>query len=268
MTISPNKWELDVQGYLNTCNITAATPRKQIRDFSAGVNDLGLWNSMVCWPLRSSQNYGSGTTAFSLGGLGTFNGTLTNGPVWAADGTGVYLDNVGGVAQKYIEIVDGNSNVFAPQNTTFGAMAVSKTGTSGRNDVLTKGGASESLANLCWGIRDGDTSVVGFVTDGSTFGSASASGKAVAAFRSTVFSYNQSTMSVRVNAETAGTGSHAFNVQQVSSQYVRIGTGTPGSLGYNGTIAFALFATGLSADKQVDLYNTYKSTLGTGITLP
>ena len=86
MTISPNKWELDVQAYLNTCNITAATPRKQIRDFSAGVNDLGLWNSMVCWPLRSSQNYGSGTTAFSLGGLGTFNGTLTNGPTWGADG--------------------------------------------------------------------------------------------------------------------------------------------------------------------------------------
>ena len=59
MTITPNKWELDVQGYLNTCNITDPLPRKQIRDFSAGVNDLGLWNSMVCWPLRSSQNYGS-----------------------------------------------------------------------------------------------------------------------------------------------------------------------------------------------------------------
>ena len=86
MTITPNKWELDVQGYLNTCNITSATPRKQIRDFSAGVNDLGLWNSMVCWPLRSSQNYGSGTTAFSLGGLGTYNGTLVDGPSWSDNG--------------------------------------------------------------------------------------------------------------------------------------------------------------------------------------
>jgi hypothetical protein len=86
MTISPNKWELDVQGYLNVCNISAATPRQQIRDFAKGVNDLGLWNSMVCWPLRSSQNYGSGTTAFSLGGLGTYNGTLTNGPTWGSDG--------------------------------------------------------------------------------------------------------------------------------------------------------------------------------------
>jgi hypothetical protein len=69
MTITPNKWELDVQGYLNVCNITSATPRKQIRDFSAGVNDLGLWNSMVCWPLRSSQNY-MGPRRFRWGGWG------------------------------------------------------------------------------------------------------------------------------------------------------------------------------------------------------
>ena len=86
MTITPNKWELDVQAYLNTCNITSATPRKQIRDFSAGVNDLGLWNSMVCWPLRSSQNAATGNTMFSLGGLGTFNGTMTNTPTRGADG--------------------------------------------------------------------------------------------------------------------------------------------------------------------------------------
>jgi hypothetical protein len=50
------------------------------------VKDLGLWESMVCWPLRSEQNAGTGTTAYSLGGLGTFNGTLTNGPTWGADG--------------------------------------------------------------------------------------------------------------------------------------------------------------------------------------
>jgi hypothetical protein len=86
MTISPNKWELDVQAYLNACNITATTPRAQIRDFAAGVNALGLWNSMVCWPLRSTQNAGTGTTAYSLGGLGTHNMTLVGGPTWGSDG--------------------------------------------------------------------------------------------------------------------------------------------------------------------------------------
>lgn len=86
MTISQQKWELDTQAYLNVCNITAALPRQQIYEFARGVNNLGLWNSMVCWPLRSSQNAGTGTTAYSLGGLGTYNGTLVGGPTWVADG--------------------------------------------------------------------------------------------------------------------------------------------------------------------------------------
>jgi hypothetical protein len=68
------------------CNRSGAQDRIAINAFVKGVKELGLWNSMVCWPLRSSQNAGTGTTAYSLGGLGTFNGTLTNGPVWGVDG--------------------------------------------------------------------------------------------------------------------------------------------------------------------------------------
>jgi hypothetical protein len=60
--------------------------RRLISDFVRGIKSLGLWNSMVCWPLRSSQNAGGGTTAFSLGGLGQFNGTLVNAPTWGANG--------------------------------------------------------------------------------------------------------------------------------------------------------------------------------------
>ena len=93
MTISQQKWELDTQAYLNVCNITAALPRQQIYEFARGVNNLGLWNSMVCWPLRSSQNAGTGTVAYSLGGLGTFNGTLVGPPTWGADALDFTLDN-------------------------------------------------------------------------------------------------------------------------------------------------------------------------------
>lgn len=63
-----------------------ANSRALIIDFVKGVKNLGLWNNFVCWPLRSSQNAGTGTTAFSLGGLGTFNGTLVNGPTWGVGG--------------------------------------------------------------------------------------------------------------------------------------------------------------------------------------
>ena len=68
------------------CRASGATDRRAISDFVRGMKGLGLWDSMVCWPLRSTQNASGGTTAFSLGGLGTYNGTLTNGPTWGADG--------------------------------------------------------------------------------------------------------------------------------------------------------------------------------------
>lgn len=64
---------------------SGATDVAALSAFVKGVKELGLWNNMVCWPLRSSQNAGTGTTVYSLGGLGTFNGTLVNGPTWGAD---------------------------------------------------------------------------------------------------------------------------------------------------------------------------------------
>jgi hypothetical protein len=68
------------------CARSGASDRAAVSAFVRGVKDLGLWESMVCWPLRSTQNAGTGTTAYSLGGLGTFNGTLVNGPTWGSDG--------------------------------------------------------------------------------------------------------------------------------------------------------------------------------------
>lgn len=68
------------------CRRSGAPDRAAINAFVRGVKDLGLWNNMVCWPLRSSQNAGNGDTVYSLGGLGTFNGTRVNGPTWGTDG--------------------------------------------------------------------------------------------------------------------------------------------------------------------------------------
>jgi hypothetical protein len=70
----------------NFINNTGATDRAAINYFVKGIKRLGLWDDMVCWPLRSAQNAGTGSTAYSLGGLGTYNGTLVNGPTWGADG--------------------------------------------------------------------------------------------------------------------------------------------------------------------------------------
>jgi hypothetical protein len=61
-------------------------PRQLIIDFAQGIDRLGLWNSMVCWPLRSSQNASTTQTAFSLGGGGTFNAALIRNPAWTSTG--------------------------------------------------------------------------------------------------------------------------------------------------------------------------------------
>jgi hypothetical protein len=61
----------DVQTYLD---LTGATARWAIQSFVVGVKALGLWNNMVCWPLRPSQNKATGLTIYSLGGGGSFPG--------------------------------------------------------------------------------------------------------------------------------------------------------------------------------------------------
>jgi hypothetical protein len=81
-------FDADAAAYFDRAGVTDATAKSQINAFVKGVKDLGLYNSMVCWPLRSAQNAGTGTTAYSLGGLTTANGTLTGAslPTWGVDG--------------------------------------------------------------------------------------------------------------------------------------------------------------------------------------
>ena len=76
-------FDADARAFINA---SGATARAEINHFVKGVKKLNLYSSMVCWPLRSTQNAGTGSTAYSLGGLGTYNGTLVNGPTWGADG--------------------------------------------------------------------------------------------------------------------------------------------------------------------------------------
>jgi hypothetical protein len=60
---------------------SGATDVSNLSAFVKGVKELGLWSNMVCWPLRSSQNAGTGHHGVFAGWVGgVYNGTLTNGP--------------------------------------------------------------------------------------------------------------------------------------------------------------------------------------------
>ena len=90
LLLSPNNskaavYDKDAINYFSRAGVTNATAKSQINAFVKGVKNLGLYNSMVCWPLRSSQNAGSGNTVYSLGGLQISNATKVGG-TWGTDG--------------------------------------------------------------------------------------------------------------------------------------------------------------------------------------
>lgn len=66
----------------------------EITLFTRGIKSLGLWDDMVCWPMRARQNAGTGSTVYSLGGLGIYNGTLQNGPEWDPFGVNYHSGSV------------------------------------------------------------------------------------------------------------------------------------------------------------------------------
>jgi hypothetical protein len=86
-------YDADAAAYFDRAGVTDTTAKTQINAFVKGVKDLGLWSSIVSWPLLSSQNKGSGTIAYSLGGYGIYNGTLSSSGLWSTDGLSISIES-------------------------------------------------------------------------------------------------------------------------------------------------------------------------------
>jgi len=71
-----------------------------IDNFIAGLKQLNLWQNIVCWPMRRRHNIGTGSKVLSLGGIGTYDGTMTNSPSW--DDMGILFDGTA----RYIEMAN------------------------------------------------------------------------------------------------------------------------------------------------------------------
>jgi hypothetical protein len=78
--------DADADRYFQRASVNDVLGRFEVCLFVRGMKTLGLWQNMVSWPLRSYQNIGTGSTAYSLGGLGTFDGTLQNNTNWSLSG--------------------------------------------------------------------------------------------------------------------------------------------------------------------------------------
>jgi hypothetical protein len=266
MVVSQQKWELDTQAYLNVCNITAELPRQQIRDFSKGVNDLGLWNSMVCWPLRSSQNYGTGTTAYSLGGLQAANATLSNGPTWGSNGAPFTT-----AQSAFAPLSALNQDVTllfcgAGDGSTYGTFphffgVQSEAGWNENQIVLGSEFGIASSVSVNHRNAPNASAFAGNVTSG------------MSASTSFVFLAGSAKLNELLNVKNVGanttsskaalaSGTATLNRMQLNGRY------TPSGLGVAMTCAFCAVVTPNISGSETAIYTLYKTTLGQGLSLP
>jgi hypothetical protein len=237
------------------CARSGATDRIAINAFVRRVKALGLWESMVCWPLRSSQNAGTGTIAYSLGGLGTFNGTLVDGPTWGADGIDfdgsddrIDLPAIAAdtTASLFYAVAYGAGNEQKPlrvNETELGAAFFANEGVEavgvlspfplvGRSTVIS--GLGANVWHTATGVFDNSaTTISRFYNGGSKLSNTSAS-------------------------LTGGATNAAY-----------IGVRLPGNSHVDGVISVAVYLDVPLTDSQVTaLHNLYRATLGAGLGLP
>ena len=249
-----NPLDRDAREYISRAGVTDATTRLQLNEFVRGVKNLGLWSNMVCWPLRSAQNYGGAdstdTRVASLGGLGTFNGTRVNGPTWGADG--ITYDGVNDSIATSFTL--GAAQVFCG---VVGSMP-----TSGGGGFF-YGGVNSASEPIYWvNPRTATNAEYWFnlsrpsISDNTTAGvqmwsTVGGAGLNTKGYRSTTL------------LGTAATAASAPSPLTLSSGLV-LGRFAGG---YSGTAALAFIIHAAPASPNA-FYDLYKSTLGTGLGLP
>ena len=265
LLLSPNNskagvYDKDAVSYFSRAGVTNATAKSQINAFVKGVKNLGLYNNMVCWPLRSSQNAGTGTTAYSLGGFGTYNGTLTNGPTWGTDG--VVFDGVndfiatslGNVYSSGISILAG-FNADNIQATPFHCI-VSNTQVLSPFPTFDIRRQSGTTINVSLAIAGTDRLLaLGSVSNGVNYFAG--------------FSHDNSTARSFFDGSQIATGSFS-GAADTSANNLTIGN-NPSFAGRNfdGKIFFIMAANiGVTESQHSSLYTLYKTTLGQGLGLP
>ena len=239
--------------------LTRASASSLISQFVRGIKALGLWNSMVCWPLRSSQNASSTLTAKSLGGLGTYDGTLVNSSssAWTSSG----LNLTGANAGSYFSA--GFSDTTTPNLITI-SRYISGNGTV---SWVQKSGTSynaTNIANLGNYNFQGEQFLWGTSSSQASYTTASGLGTTycllyegyVASGVKMFDGINESTQVL------SGSPTIPANILYLAGRY-------SDGVGSNSQHAFAMVSNmEISTAKRNSLYALYSSTLGQGLGLP
>lgn len=263
-------FDADAAAYFDRAGVTDATAKGQINAFVKGVKDLGLYNNMVCWPLRSAQNAGAGTTAYSLGGLGTFNGTFAGAtlPTWDADGVNFTNDTAAKITTSLAQGSSDDINIFSVvQCNPYVTEANSICGT--RGGALPEEGSSAGFTCAQNWYDQGAETLIWFalpeaalevITTRKTDGSFNAYTHRIAVSSAT------KTAGIKLNtgAESTVSGVRTYTAGQNFTIGNQRPTDATGSLG--GKLPFLAYFKTASLSSSV--YTLYKTTMGTGLGLP
>ena len=259
-------YDADAAAYFDRAGVTDTAAKIQINAFVKGMKNLSLYNDMVCWPLRSSQNKGSGTTAYSLGGLGTYDGTLINGPTWGTDGVNFVTGSVTRIESSTVPFSNSLSVFNVSSHTAFGAPSGDHSATavinpsyqiSGQDSFINGSSGARNL--YFWIYRAGGVAseLVVSITDD-------------AVFLNSFHAYGVSASSSNNATIYDGTATTlTTSTPVIGSSQVVMGFSSIASRPMTGKIPFHLVSSvGFSASQYSSLYTLYKTTLGTGLGLP
>jgi len=258
-------YDADAAAYFDRAGVTDATAKQQINAFVVGVKALGLWNNMVCWPLRSAQNKGSGTTAYSLGGYGTYNGTLAGStlPTWGSNG----VQSSGSNYSSYISISSTITSLISSGASIFGVVTNDVDDNYAlfevQNDVL----GNQYPSVLC-NFANG-TGVIPVVTrNGSRYYQNTRGGNFSAGFSSVAGIIRSTSQANFRNGSLIANETGLQQLNPTSSNRYRVASS--GAYPNPGVICpFSFVSSTILSDSNVSsLHSLYKTTLGTGLGLP
>lgn len=262
-------FDYDASSYITLAGITDATARTQINDFILGLKASSLWSLSVCWPLRSTQNTGSGNIAYSFGGMGSYHGTLSSSPTWTTSGV-TFTGASGGTLNNasipaLLRALNGYACILVGSNVALGTINFGVLKGGGGNQIGDNYVAVSRQYNFIGQTQnyltggDGNRSfgTLPFALTGFNFLGASRTGLTAPA---------TNTGFVKVNATTNSTRSGTGNLPSTNpyaEEYFIASSLTPGN-----TYSFCMALPNIGEDLMENVRTLYKATLGTGLNLP
>ena len=239
---------------------------KQLNKFIIGTKKLGLWNTMVCWPMRSVHNAGTGSTVYSLGGMGIYNGSMVNGPTWGNNGMAFPITN------SYIDAL--NTAIISSGAGPFSTGVIAKSSNASTSDGSFRTLiAKASIFNLGFNQFNLGARNLGY------------NGLLFRLWADTLYSTNQisnlwnnqfkviqveatsgSPYRLKTSGITSGISSHTnvYNLQ--NDLNIRIGGNSYGVPSWDGQISFAFYSKKIGYMALIE--TLLKQTIGTGLNMP